>query len=78
MEKMLKGNTGAMRNGRSALARLNKRKKRIDNIKTALVTIVAIGFAFVFLMPIILTITNSFMSASEINANYGKVFETAG
>ncbi|MBR0092895.1 MAG: carbohydrate ABC transporter permease [Lachnospiraceae bacterium] len=27
-------------------------------------------------MPIILTITNSFMSASEINANYGAVFAT--
>ncbi len=65
-----------MRNGRSALVRLNKRKKRIDKLKTILVTIVAISFAFVFLMPIILTITNSFMSASEINANYGSIFAT--
>ncbi len=65
-----------MRNGRSALARLNKRKKRIDKLKTIFVTIVAISFAFVFLMPIILTITNSFMSASEINANYGSIFAT--
>ena len=33
-------------------------------------------FAFIFLMPIILTITNSFMSASEISANYGSIFAT--
>lgn len=31
-------------------------------------------FAVLFLMPTILTITNSFMSASEISSNYGVVF----
>ena len=55
----------------------NKRKKiRIDNAKTALVTVAAIIFALIFLMPTILTITNSFMSAAEINANYGTIFAT--
>ena len=31
-------------------------------------------FAILFLLPTVLTITNSFMSQSEINANYGTVF----
>ncbi len=31
-------------------------------------------FAVAFLLPTVLTITNSFMSQSEINANYGVVF----
>lgn len=53
-----------------------KKKRRIDNIKTGIVTIAALVFAVVFLMPIILTITNSFMSSSEINANYGSIFAT--
>ena len=33
-------------------------------------------FALAFLLPTVLTITNSFMSESEINANYGMVFST--
>ena len=32
--------------------------------------------AVAFLLPTVLTITNSFMSESEINANYGMVFST--
>lgn len=56
--------------------RITRRKRRIENYKTVIVTIVAIFFALVFLMPIIYTITNSFMSASEINANYGSIFAT--
>ncbi len=51
-------------------------KRRIEISKTAIVTVAAAVFAFIFLMPIILTITNSFMSASEINANYGSIFAT--
>lgn len=53
-----------------------KRKKRIHTVKIALATLVATAFAVLFLMPIILTITNSFMSSSEISANYGSVFAT--
>ena len=34
-------------------------------------------FAFLFLMPTVLTITNSFMTQSEITANYGQVFQNA-
>lgn len=58
------------------LQKMYKKKRRIDNIKTGIVTIAALVFAVVFLMPIILTITNSFMSTSEINANYGSIFAT--
>ena len=53
-----------------------KRKKRIHIVKIAIATLVATAFAVLFLMPTILTITNSFMSASEISANYGSVFAT--
>ena len=41
-------------------------------------TILAAVFALVFLMPTVLTITNSFMSESEINANYGMIFSNTG
>lgn len=52
-------------------------KKKIFEIsRIALATIIAASFAILFLTPIILTITNSFMSASEISANYGSVFAT--
>ena len=57
-----------------------KRRKKIKNtrrmIRILLGTMVAGCFAVLFLMPIILTITNSFMSSSEIAANYGQVFAT--
>ncbi len=33
-------------------------------------------FAVVFLLPTVLTITNSFMSESEIQSNYGMIFST--
>ena len=34
-------------------------------------------FAVMFLLPTVLTITNSFMSEAEINANYGMIFSTS-
>ncbi len=37
-------------------------------------TLLAAFFALWFLMPTVLTISNSFMTQSEISANYGKVF----
>mgnify|MGYP002508653621 CR=1 FL=1 len=39
-------------------------------------TVFAAFFAILFLMPIVLTITNSFMASSEISSNYGMVFAT--
>lgn len=57
-----------------------KRRKKIKHarevVRISLATMIAGCFAVLFLMPIILTITNSFMSASEISANYGQVFAT--
>lgn len=53
-----------------------KRRKRFYAVKIAVATFVAACFAVLFLLPIILTITNSFMSSSEISANYGSVFAT--
>ncbi|MBQ9412912.1 MAG: carbohydrate ABC transporter permease [Oscillospiraceae bacterium] len=35
-------------------------------------------FAVAFLLPTVVTITNSFMSEAEINANYGAVFSSGG
>ena len=39
-------------------------------------TLLAAGFALIFLLPTVLTITNSFMTQSEISANYGEIFES--
>lgn len=57
----------------TALARRKKARKRT---RTVIVTLLAAFFAVLFLLPTVLTITNSFMSSSEISANYGKVFAT--
>ena len=56
--------------------RAAKKRHLKEKIKIALATIVAAFFAFLFLTPIVLTITNSFMSSTEISANYGSVFAT--
>lgn len=53
-----------------------RRKKLWSISKIAAATVIAAAFAILFLMPIVLTITNSFMSSSEISANYGSVFAT--
>lgn len=51
-----------------------KGKKVWEVIKITIATFIAAGFAILFLMPIVLTISNSFMSSSEISSNYGSVF----
>lgn len=51
----------------------NSKKKIFVKV---LLTLIAVVTAAIFLMPIILTITNSFMSASEISSNYGAIFQT--
>lgn len=53
-----------------------KRRKMWGTAKITLATLMAAAFAFLFLMPIVLTITNSFMASSEISANYGTIFAT--
>lgn len=53
-----------------------RRKKRRTFVRRGIATVIAAFFAILFLLPIILTVTNSFMSASEISSNYGQVFAT--
>ena len=56
--------------------RIKKKKEIGDRTKKIIVTVAAVVFAFFFIMPTLLTVTNSFMAASEINANYGAIFAT--
>ena len=51
-----------------------KRKAIFHSVHITISVVLAAMVALMFLTPIILTITNSFMSASEISANYGSVF----
>ncbi|MGM9557678.1 MAG: carbohydrate ABC transporter permease [Oscillospiraceae bacterium] len=54
---------------------MRHRKKRY--FSRGALTILAAVLACMFLMPTLLTITNSFMTQSEITANYGQVFQNA-
>ena len=51
------------------------RKKRY--FSRGALTVHAAVLALMFVMPTLLTITNSFMTQSEITANYGQVFQNA-
>lgn len=51
-------------------------RKSVGYLKLSLATMVALFFAILFLTPIFLTITNSFMAKSEISSNYGAIFAT--
>ena len=54
---------------------IHKKKKSIPKmVLRAVLIVLLIVIAVAFLLPIVLTIANSFMSSSEISANYGKVF----
>ncbi len=48
-----------------------------NKVITALLTIYALFSAILFLFPTVVTITNSFMSSTEIASNYGVIFENA-
>lgn len=54
----------------------HSRRLRAKKVRLAIVTAFAAFFAILFLLPTVLTIANSFMSSSEIMANYGKIFST--
>lgn len=54
----------------------SKLQKKRDIVRLTLAFFIAAFFAVLFLTPIILTISNSFMTGTEINANYGQVFAT--
>ena len=54
----------------------NKRRKRKNHMIIAIATVLCTSLALVFLAPIVLTITNSFMSKTEIEWNYGSVLSS--
>lgn len=56
--------------------RKTKSRKIRKTVRVVLLTAAALFIAAGFLMPTVLTISNSFMTESEISANYGKVFAT--
>ena len=51
-------------------------RKGLKFLRKAVLFTVAAICALIFIMPTVLTITNSFMSKEEIASNYGKVFAT--
>lgn len=57
-------------------SRVRKRENRVRIVRLSIAFLIAAVFAVLFLTPIVLTISNSFMSATEINANYGQIFAT--
>ena len=75
---MSRKNRPVRKDGELKEKKVNVRRKKVwGGAKIALATLVAASFAILFLMPIVLTITNSFMSSSEISSNYGSVFATS-
>ena len=50
-------------------------RKRKNMFFTVALTLFAGISALTFLMPTVLTLTNSFMTSTEISANYGIMFE---
>lgn len=62
-------------------AAVKKKKKKIKPSRVIFLfftMIILVTFAFLFLFPTVFTITNSFMSTTEISANYGKIFTGLG
>ena len=51
--------------------------KKKSIVRRILLTLISALFALSFLLPTVLTISNSFMTQSEIIANYGSVFSAA-
>lgn len=55
---------------------MKKHRSAKKHTKTALKLLAALIFTLFFIVPTVLTVCNSFMTETEISANYGKVFET--
>lgn len=51
-------------------------RRFVRKLILAVITVFAAVSAVIFLLPTVLTISSSFMSQSEINANYGTVFSS--
>lgn len=63
-----------MKAGNIHIGKWKRKKKGLSGIITR--TLIALIFSVFFLLPIVLTITNSFMSTTEISSNYGKIFSS--
>lgn len=63
----------------SAQANTDKRRRQRRRVRLAIgrtaLTLLAALFAVAFLLPTVLTFTNSFMSATELSSNYGAIFQ---
>lgn len=55
---------------------MKKHRSAKKHTKMALKLLAALIFTLFFIVPTVLTVCNSFMTETEISANYGKVFET--
>lgn len=59
-----------------------RRQRRLYRIRrgilVGIIVVIIAATALVFMAPTVLTITNSFMSGTEISANYGKIFGNVG
>lgn len=53
---------------------MKKTRNFFRRLRLTLLFIWLLAFAFLFLMPTLLTLTNSFMSETELTSNYGAVF----
>ena len=53
---------------------MKKTRKFFRRLRLTLLFIWLLAFAFLFLMPTLLTLTNSFMSETELTSNYGVIF----
>lgn len=56
--------------------RLRSPSKTLEKLGIFMLTLFAAVSAVIFLLPTVLTVSNSFMAQSEINANYGIVFSS--
>ncbi len=71
--------TDLRRNSASFPQKTKKKKIRFRRVLFLLFALtVLVTFAFLFLFPTVFTVTNSFMSTTEISANYGKIFTGLG
>ena len=64
------------RTGRELTERRIRAKRRKRKLTKAVLFLIALLTASSFLMPIVLTVANSFMEETEISSNYGVIFDS--
>lgn len=63
---------------RAQVKRIHMRYLIQKTVITGILVVIMAAAAIFFIVPTLLTITNSFMSSTEISANYGKIFGNVG